>query len=101
MSESVYSETSAAPFVGLDRKLEQLVINNKPNNLVNVPTSELPTEVPEALKNTPYTFDCAFGWTGDQEVDMDDILKTKNVFLHILQTSASAKSLTQLWELEG
>ena len=81
LSESFYSETSAAPFADYDRKLEQLVIDNEPDAPVKVPAGEIPTEVPEALKNTPYAFDCAFGWTGDEETDLEDIPKTKAAFL--------------------
>ncbi len=84
VSESVFSERSAAPWAELDRKLEKLVIEKEPGQVKNIPAAEIPTEIPDELKAAPYGFDCAFGWTGNQDKDLANSPETKKAFLEKL-----------------
>lgn len=92
VSESVFSERSAAPFAELDRKLEKLVLEEEPEKVKNIPAADIPTEISDELKHTPYTFDCAFGWTGNHSEDLEDQPITKKAFVEKL---AEAKEGTE------
>ena len=92
VSESVFSEGSAAPWAELDRKLEKLVLEEEPKKVKNIPAADIPTEIPDELKHAPYTFDCAFGWTGNHSEDLEDHPITKKAFVEKL---AEAKQGTE------
>ena len=92
VSESVFSERSAAPFAELDRKLEKLVLEEEPEKVKDIPAADIPTEIPDEIKHTPYTFDCAFGWTGNHSEDLEDQPITKKAFVEKL---AGAKEGTE------
>ena len=81
VSESVFSETSAAPFFEIDQKLQELVFKEEAEHFKKIPAANIPTDIPDELKHAPFTFDCAFGWTGNQDSDLEDIPKTKEAFL--------------------
>ena len=80
ISESVFSETSAAPFAEIDRRLEQFVLQTEPDAFKKGPAANIPTEIPQELRQQPYGFSCAFGWTGDEKVDIGDMPTTKAAF---------------------
>jgi hypothetical protein len=81
VSESVFSETSAAPYSEIDRRLETFISQTESGPFEKHPASNIPTVIPDELKKTPFAFPCAFGWTGDECDDLEETPDTKAAFL--------------------
>jgi hypothetical protein len=81
VSGSVFSETSDAPYTEIDRKLEQFISQAESGRLEKQPASNIPTTNPDEPKKTPFSFHCAFGWTGDECEDLEETPTTKTALL--------------------
>lgn len=92
MSESVFSEASAARFNELDRQLEQFVLEQEPAQPKKESAENIHTTLADPDKSTPFDFNCHFGWSGDQAEDLSDMPTTKAAFLRKLAEAKDGTS---------
>jgi type IV secretory pathway TrbF-like protein len=81
---SVYSEATRLIFDEADKRLEQFVHDNEPDEFKEKSAEQIPTEVDESLKQGSFSFDCSFGWTGDEATDLEETAVSQEAYIEKL-----------------